>query len=128
MILFGARMISSDMSDDPQSIAGFAGRMSVIYIVMFVINILYFSLMESSARQGTIGKNLMKIKVSDMDGHRIPFSKALIRTLSKILSGAVLLIGFLMAAFTARRQALHDMLVGTIVVDQKEVVKLNTTV
>jgi uncharacterized RDD family membrane protein YckC len=77
---------------------------------------LYFALMESSSRQATLGKMALGIRVTDLDGNRIGFGKATGRYFAKILSGLILFIGFLMAAFTERKQALHDMLAGTLVV------------
>ena len=85
-------------------------------IVVTVISWLYFAFMESGSMQGTLGKKLLGIKVTDMDGGRIGFGRATGRYFGKILSGMILMIGFLMAAFTEKKQALHDMLAGTLVV------------
>jgi uncharacterized RDD family membrane protein YckC len=78
---------------------------------------LYFSLMESSAKQATLGKIIMSIKVVDSDGKRISFGKASGRFFGKILSGLILGLGFIMAGFTERKQALHDILANCLVVD-----------
>jgi uncharacterized RDD family membrane protein YckC len=75
----------------------------------------YFAGMESSERQATIGKGAMGIYVTDIDGNRISFLRATGRYFAKYLSGFILLIGYIMAAFTARKQALHDILAGTLV-------------
>lgn len=77
---------------------------------------LYYALMESSAKQATLGKMAMGIMVTDLEGRRIGFGKATGRYFAKILSALILLIGFLMVAFTARKQGLHDILAGTLVV------------
>ena len=77
---------------------------------------LYFALMESSARQATLGKMALGIRVTDLDGNRIGFGKATGRYFAKILSALILFIGFLMVAFTQRKQGLHDILAGTLVV------------
>jgi uncharacterized RDD family membrane protein YckC len=77
---------------------------------------LYSALMESSTRQATLGKMAMGIMVTDLEGRRIGFGKATGRYFAKILSALILLIGFLMVAFTARKQGLHDILAGTLVV------------
>jgi uncharacterized RDD family membrane protein YckC len=76
---------------------------------------LYFALMESSARQATLGKMALGIRVTDLYGSRIGFGKATGRYFAKILSFLILLIGLLMVAFTQRKQGLHDMLAGTLV-------------
>ncbi|GAC1442936.1 MAG: hypothetical protein NVSMB52_00700 [Chloroflexota bacterium] len=77
---------------------------------------LYFAFMESSEHQATLGKMALGIKVTDLDGSRISFGTASIRYFSKILSALILMIGFIMAAFTAKKQALHDMIANTLVV------------
>jgi len=72
--------------------------------------------MESSVRQATIGKGILGLRVTDLDGNRITFLRAAIRDLAKIISAFILLIGFIMVAFTERKQGLHDMIAGTLVV------------
>jgi len=81
-----------------------------------VVSWLYSALMESSAKQATLGKMALGIRVTDLDGNRIGFGKATGRYFAKILSALILGIGFLMVAFTERKQGLHDMLAGTLVV------------
>lgn len=88
----------------------------VLYIVLIVGQWLYFSLMESSAKQATLGKMALSIKVTDLDGRRIGFGKATGRFFGKIISGIILYIGFMMAGWTQKKQALHDMMAGTLVV------------
>jgi uncharacterized RDD family membrane protein YckC len=77
---------------------------------------LYFALLESSKLQGTLGKAALNIRVTDLDGRRISFGRATGRHFGKWLSGLTLLIGYLIQPFTRRRQALHDLLAGTLVV------------
>lgn len=77
---------------------------------------LYFAVQESSWRQATIGKHVMGIKVTDMYGERLSFWRATGRHLGKILSSALFAIGYLMAGFTEKKQALHDIMAGTLVV------------
>jgi len=83
--------------------------------ISLVIWWLYEALMESSAKQATLGKMALGIRVTDLDGNRIGFGKATGRHFAKYLSALILGIGYLMAAFTERKQALHDMLAGTLV-------------
>ena len=87
----------------------------------------YFTLLESSRLQATLGKLLFGIKVVGLSGKRISFARATGRFFAKILSGQVLLIGYLMAAFTERKQALHDLLAGTLVVTNESVVTVKTS-
>jgi uncharacterized RDD family membrane protein YckC len=69
---------------------------------------LYFILMEASSTQSTLGKLAMGIFVCDANGNRLTIGRAALRYFSKILSTLILGIGFLMAAFTENKQALHD--------------------
>jgi Tfp pilus assembly major pilin PilA len=66
--------------------------------------------------QATPGKLLLRIHVTDLAGRRIGFGRATGRHFARILSSLIFYVGYLMAAFTWRRQALHDMLAGTLVV------------
>lgn len=77
---------------------------------------LYFALMESSSMQATLGKKAMGLIVVDVDGQRITFGRATGRYFAKILSALILLIGYFMAGWTKRKQALHDMIASTLVI------------
>lgn len=85
-------------------------------IINLVVTILYFALMESSKYQATLGKMVLGMKVTDMNGERISFARALGRYIAKFLSYMTLFIGFMMAGFTEKKQALHDMVASTLVV------------
>ena len=78
---------------------------------------LYFAFCESSAWQATVGKLALGIRVTDMQGARISFPRALGRYLAKYLSAIILGIGFIMVAFTRRKQGLHDLIAGTLVLN-----------
>jgi len=82
----------------------------------FLLKWLYFTLMESSTSQATLGKAIIGIRVTDEQGRRITIFKANARYWAKILSMLTLGFGFLMAGFTKRKQALHDLVAGTLVV------------
>jgi uncharacterized RDD family membrane protein YckC len=84
-------------------------------LVTFAISLLYFAIMESSKSQGTLGKMAVGIKVTDLEGNRISFSKAFLRSIGKIISNMIMYIGYIMAAFTEKRQGLHDMIASTLV-------------
>ncbi len=86
-----------------------------------VVSWLYSSLLESSPWQATLGKRAIGIQVTDLAGSRITFGRATGRHFAKILSALTIGIGFLMAGFTKRKQALHDMVADTLVVNQSRV-------
>ena len=93
-----------------------ASRSTAASSISTVITWLYYALMESSAKQATLGKMALGIIVTDLEGRRIGFGKATGRHFAKILSALILGIGFLMVAFTQRKQGLHDILAGTLVI------------
>ncbi|HEV2682563.1 MAG TPA: RDD family protein [Rhodanobacter sp.] len=78
---------------------------------------LYFALCESSAWQGTLGKLALSIRVTDLQGKRISFLRALGRYPAKFLSGMILFVGFLMVSWTERKQGLHDLICSTLVLN-----------
>jgi len=86
------------------------------FLVGVVVGWLYYALSESSLKQATLGKQALGIVVTDLNGSRISFGKATGRYFGKYLSAITLLIGYLMAAFTEKNQALHDIIAATIVV------------
>jgi uncharacterized RDD family membrane protein YckC len=89
-------------------------------LLLFVVASLYYASMESSGWQATLGKRALGIKVTDLYGERIGFGRALGRVLAHVPSGIILGIGFVMTVFTSRRQTLHDMIAGTLVVKRAE--------
>jgi uncharacterized RDD family membrane protein YckC len=95
---------------------GIMAMVGAVWLIIFAVVVLYFSLMESSKFQASIGKMAMGIKVTDMNGDRITFGKAFLRSIGKIVSSMIMYIGYIMAAFTERKQALHDMIASTLVV------------
>jgi uncharacterized RDD family membrane protein YckC len=84
-------------------------------LIGIVVWWLYHALLESSAAQGTLGKQALHLRVTDLYGRRISFGRATGRTFAKVLSAIKLGIGYLMEAFTARKQALHVFVAETVV-------------
>jgi uncharacterized RDD family membrane protein YckC len=115
VILILARILFSGGSDND---LGFSEKLAAIIFFW-----LYFSIMESSELQGTIGKLALKIKVTDINGERIGFGKATGRHFSKILSAVLLGIGFFMAGFTERKQGLHDIIASCLVVRRNSTIE-----
>lgn len=83
-----------------------------------IIGWLYHAVMTSSARQGTFGKSLLGIKVTDLNGNRISFGRATGRYFATMLSALICLMGYFVALFTEKKQALHDLIAGTLVVTE----------
>jgi uncharacterized RDD family membrane protein YckC len=85
-------------------------------LILVVLTWLYFAGLESSAWQATLGKRATRLQVTDRTGRRLSFGRATGRFFAKAISAITLLIGYLVAAFTPRKQALHDLIAGTVVV------------
>lgn len=79
---------------------------------------LYYALMESSPTQATLGKMTLGLKVTDLNGERISFARASGRFFAKLVSSLLLCIGYLMVGFTSKKQGLHDILSGCLVLNK----------
>jgi uncharacterized RDD family membrane protein YckC len=90
-----------------------------LLIIIPIVNFIYHIVTESSPKQGTYGKQLLKIKVCDMQGDRISLAHAIGRNLAKILSVLPLFTGYLFSFFTSQQQCLHDMVAGTLVMKDR---------
>ncbi|MDM8001161.1 MAG: RDD family protein [Dehalococcoidia bacterium] len=88
-------------------------------VTWLVITWLYWAIMESSSKQATVGKGMLDIVVTDAEGKRMSFRKASLRHLWKLASALPALAGFVVAGFTARKQAVHDLIAGTLVVTKQ---------
>ncbi|UYV15328.1 RDD family protein [Porphyrobacter sp. ULC335] len=106
-LLSGEDLINTDPSAPIYSFTDLIG---------LIVGIAYFVGFESSAYQATPGKMALGLIVVDTDGRRISPARAFGRYFAKILSGLILLIGYIMVGFTERKQGLHDMIAGTLVV------------
>ena len=82
-----------------------------------VFFVLYFSVFEATSWQATPMKKIFKLKIKDQYGNRPSFIRIIIRNISKLLSGYIFLIGYIIALFSKKRKALHDIIAGCIVVD-----------
>lgn len=87
-------------------------------IVILVGQWLYFAFMWSSQAQATFGKQALGIKIADLDGNRIGFGRASGRYFAQIVTALTFGVGYAMIVFTRRRQSLHDVMAGTVVVRQ----------
>lgn len=88
--------------------------------VSLVVTWLYHALMESSEWQATVGKKVLGLVVTDMEGRRVSFWRATGRHFAKIVTNLVpALIGYIMAGFTEKKQALHDMIAGCLILHRE---------
>lgn len=94
---------------------GVSRQIIAIQLLVTMASWLYFALFESSIWQATPGKRVLRLAVTDLEGRRISFARASGRYFGKILSGSLFFVGFLIAGFTPRKQALHDLLANCLV-------------
>ena len=119
-----SNMVDFDEMNDEQIpfFIAAAGSIAVIALISIGITWLYYALFESSKYQATPGKLMLNIKVTDMEGNKIGFGRATGRFFGKIISEMIFYIGFIMAGFTSKKQALHDIMAGCLVVKEDKVV------
>lgn len=125
-LLFGLGLITSlvdaaqsGCSDPEEIVPLILGSILSIFwlaIVIYLVQLFYFAGFESSKMQATPGKMALGIIVTDSQGRRVSFGRAIGRNLGKIISSAIFSIGYIMAGLTARKQALHDMLADCLVI------------
>jgi uncharacterized RDD family membrane protein YckC len=117
MASFGLRdILRGHPPTRPEDLFPFFGVIFRIALIRFVLNWLYYALFESSTWQATLGKKALGLEVTDLEGRRVSFGRASGRFFGKILSFMTIFIGFAMAGFTQKKQALHDMLAGCLVI------------
>jgi uncharacterized RDD family membrane protein YckC len=99
-------------ADNPWALlTGNSRQIFAINLLLTMVSWLYWAVMESSAWQATLGKKMFGLKVTDLQGRRISFARATGRYFGKII-----FVGFIFVAFTEKKQALHDIIAGCLVV------------
>ena len=108
---------SQNHGEPDPAVVGALVLLFVLFIgIAIVLQWLYHAYLESGEKQGTWGKQILGLYVTDLLGNRISFGRASGRFFAKIVSGMIpLAIGYIMAAFTERKQALHDMIASCLV-------------
>lgn len=110
-VIGGAMGAGGAPPEQIQLTAGLVGQ-----VIGIILNWLYYASFESSQRQATPGKMLLGLVVTDLEGRRISFGRATGRHFAEYLSALTCLVGYIMAAFTEKKQALHDMIASTLVI------------
>ena len=93
-----------------------SGSLRAYNMTLTALNILYYAHFESSIKQATPGKQMMKIIVTDKSGMRLNLWQAIIRNTGKIISQMILFIGYFMCLFTKKKQTLHDIIADALVI------------
>ena len=112
-------LLSGMRFDEEWNDAGFFVILGFLFLAAtasLLVTWLYHALLESSEWQATVGKRMLGMVVTDMAGRRISFGRSTARHFGKIVTNMVpLMIGYIMAGFTERKQALHDMMAACLV-------------
>ena len=119
LIAFGVRF---SQVEGTNNFFAAGSAVTAVCMISIVGSWLYFALMESSKNQGTLGKMVLGLRVTDLDGHRINFGRATGRFLARLLSWMTMSIGYIMAGLTPKKQALHDFVAGTLVLSKQSTV------
>jgi uncharacterized RDD family membrane protein YckC len=110
------RMAQNHGQPDPAIIIGFIGMMFVFGVVAVLSQWLYYAYLEGGEKQATWGKQALGVYVTDLTGNPITFGRASGRFFAKMVTGMIPIgIGYIMAGFTERKQALHDMIASCLV-------------
>jgi len=102
--------------EGPEELLPFMGSIFRFALIALAIDWFYYALLESSVWQGTLGKKALGLEVTDLAGNRVSFGRATGRFFGRIISALIFGIGFIMAGFTQRKQALHDILASCLVI------------
>ncbi|WP_293786759.1 RDD family protein [uncultured Pedobacter sp.] len=87
--------------------------------LIFLVKLLYGSIAEATKNQATIGKKLLNIKVTDLEGSRVSFGSSLARNLSKIMSVVPVFFGYLYSFLNKKHQCWHDIVANTLVIKDR---------
>jgi uncharacterized RDD family membrane protein YckC len=112
LVLWAAVILSFIIAKGPAS--------PIVAPVIALLSILYYVVLESGSRQATFGKMLMGIKVTNLEGVKISIARSFGRSLSKVLLSPIAAIDFIVCTFSSKKQALHDMIAGTLVLRSRE--------
>jgi uncharacterized RDD family membrane protein YckC len=104
-----------DISDEVAAFVGI-GFVLGFFVITVGVRWLYYALSESSSWQGTLGKKMLNLTVTDLSGQPISFALASGRYFAKFITNLIpLAIGYILAGFTEKKQAIHDMIAGCLV-------------
>lgn len=107
--------VGSSVQDAWKFYTGDSPQATALLLLIQLVSWLYFAAFESSPWQATPGKKVLGLRVTDLNGKRLSFIRASGRYFGKIISWLLLGLGFVLAGFTEKKQALHDMLAGCLV-------------
>ena len=106
----------SDTDLPAEAIASLLGAAFTVAFLALLGSWFYYALMQSSSRQATLGQMALGLRITDLEGRRISFARASGRHFATVVTGLTFGIGYLLVLLTSRKQTLHDLIAGTVVV------------
>jgi len=97
------------------SLASLPQLTPIAFAITIAATWFYYTMFEASVWRATPGKRVMRLYVADLNGQRVTFARAAARNAAKIISSLTFLVGYLIAGFTEKKQALHDILTSCLV-------------
>ena len=116
-VVIGLAVVISGTSGMDSEVA--IGAAVVLAILAYlVIGWLYEALLTSGPHGATLGKQAVGVRIVCADGTPMSFGRATGRHFLKVFVTPMipLAIGYMMAGFTARKRAVHDMMADTFVI------------
>jgi uncharacterized RDD family membrane protein YckC len=108
--------IQNNREPGPQMFVPLLGFIASLALISIIGKWLYYAYFESSTWQGTVGKKVLNLYVTDLNGHPVTFGRASGRFFSRFITGLIPLgIGYILAGITEKKQALHDMIASCLV-------------
>lgn len=105
----------SDGASASPSLTALPQLTPIAFVITIAATWFYYTIFEASDWQATPGKRALRLYVADLNGQRVTLARAATRNLAKIISSLTFLVGYLVAGFTERKQALHDILASCLV-------------
>jgi uncharacterized RDD family membrane protein YckC len=97
------------------SLASLPQLTPIAFAITITATWFYYTMFEASVWQATPGKRVLRLYVTDLNGQRVTFARAAARNFAKLISSLTFLVGYLVAGFTEKKQALHDILASCLV-------------
>jgi uncharacterized RDD family membrane protein YckC len=121
MMTYDPALMNQELTDQQvfSLIIAYYVTLLIVSIIGFIAGVAYFAGLHASKWQATIGKKILGLKVTDVSGNRITFWRALGRYAAMAFLSGIFLIGYIIAAFTEKKQSLHDLIASTIVIKGK---------
>ena len=89
------------------------------WILSLFVAWLYFAIQHSSTKQATFGMRALDIKITNENHGKIGFWRATGNFYLTVISALVVFIGFLMIAFTSKKQGFHNLISRTLCIKIK---------